>query len=334
MVEYTSDQVPTSPSTETSGPIPASALNAQGVAFSFLGATLGDTHAFPPDSMGAVGPTQYIVAVNGRVRSFNKATGVADGVINADSDVFFSSVMTPVAVNFTSDPRIRYDRLSRRWFIIMIDVPNGTGATPDRIMIAVSDGPIITGSSSWTFYYFRHDLPGSNDDAGEFADYPTLGIDANALYIGVNVFGTRGSGTFDNTTAFVVRKSTLLVTNNAPTNIVVTAFRSLVPNGNNPGPYTPQGVDNYDPSATEGYIIGAARSKTFAYFDQLILRRISNPGGTPSISGNIAVMLPTPARISHSGIERTVMVAMGTERKAPKPSGTANVRSRLPRSTT
>ena len=38
----------------------------------FTGATLADTLAYPPDSMGAVGPTQYIVAVNGRIRSFNK----------------------------------------------------------------------------------------------------------------------------------------------------------------------------------------------------------------------------------------------------------------------
>jgi hypothetical protein len=55
---------------------------------SFLGATLADTHAFPPDSMGAAGPAQYIVAVNGRIRSFNKTSGLADGVINADTDVF------------------------------------------------------------------------------------------------------------------------------------------------------------------------------------------------------------------------------------------------------
>ena len=29
--------------------------------------------------MGAVGPTQFIIALNGRVRSFSKATGQADG---------------------------------------------------------------------------------------------------------------------------------------------------------------------------------------------------------------------------------------------------------------
>jgi hypothetical protein len=80
----------------------------------FTGATLNDTRSFPPDSMGAAGPAQYIVAVNGRIRSFDKQTGVADGVINVDTDVFFNSVMAPPATNnFTSDPRIRYDRLSQ-----------------------------------------------------------------------------------------------------------------------------------------------------------------------------------------------------------------------------
>ncbi len=39
--------------------------------------------AFPPDNMGAIGPAQYIVFVNGRIRSFNKTTGVADGVLDA-----------------------------------------------------------------------------------------------------------------------------------------------------------------------------------------------------------------------------------------------------------
>jgi hypothetical protein len=138
-------EVAPSPAADPSGPIPASAVNAQGVAFSFLGVTLADTLAYPPDSMGAVGPSQYIVAVNGRVRSFNKTTGIADGAINVDTDVFFASVMTPTPVNFTSDPRIRYDRLSGRWFITMLDVPNGTGATANRMMIAVSDGSVITG---------------------------------------------------------------------------------------------------------------------------------------------------------------------------------------------
>lgn len=270
---------------EPSGPVAEAAGT---TSTSFTGATLYDTLAFPPDSMGAVGPAQYIVAVNGRIRSFNKTNGAADGVLNANPDVFFESVMTPPATNnFTSDPRIRYDRLSGRWFLIIIDVPGQSGTIPNRIMLAVSDGPVIKPSTVWTFYQFQHDLvtPTSNSDTGKFADYPTLGIDANALYIGVNLFGSRGQGSFANTTAFVVRKSSVL--NGGP--IVVTPFRGLIANNpNDSGPYTPQGVDNYDPGATEGYFIGVDGS----YYGKLKLRRVSNPGGTPSISDNVTITIP------------------------------------------
>src|SRR6266478_9339074 len=71
------------------GESPITPLSPQATTINFTGATLTDTRAYPPDSMGAAGPAQFIVAVNGRVRSFNKTTGVADGVIDVDTDVFF-----------------------------------------------------------------------------------------------------------------------------------------------------------------------------------------------------------------------------------------------------
>jgi hypothetical protein len=259
----------------------------QALNVNFTGATLADTQSFPPDSMGAAGPSQFIVAVNGRIRSFDKTTGTADGVMNVNSDVFFNSVMTPpTSNNFTTDPRIRYDRLSQRWFITMLDIPGQQGTLPNRILIAVSSGSIVTASTVWSFFYFEHDLVGTtpNADTGFVADYDTLGIDANALYIGVNIFGSRGlRSSFKNTTGFVVQKSSIL----GAGPIVVTAFRQLIPHKGS-GPYTPQGVDNYDPAATEGYFIGVNSSA----YGQIILCRISNPGGTPSISPNIAITLP------------------------------------------
>jgi hypothetical protein len=258
-------------------------LAAQTGVLNFTGATLADTASFPPDSMGAAGPAQYLVAVNGRIRSFDKTTGLADSVLNANPDAFFATVMTPpVSQNFTSDPRIRYDRLTGRWFIIIIDVPGAQGLLPNRVLLAVSSAPVITPATTWTFFYFQHDLvtPTSKTDTGNFADYPTLGIDAQALYIGVNVFGGR-RGSFINTTAFLIRKTSIL--GNGP--IVVTPFRDLIGNGTQGGPYTPQGVDNPDPSATEGYLIGVDNS----YYGRLSLRRISNLGGSPTISGNLAI---------------------------------------------
>ena len=89
----------------------------QAVSTTFTGATFVETGAFPPDTMGAAGPTQFVVFLNGRLRTFNKTTGVADGVLNLDPDVFFNSVKSVPpggGINFVIYPQVRYDRLIGR----------------------------------------------------------------------------------------------------------------------------------------------------------------------------------------------------------------------------
>ncbi|MBX7223172.1 MAG: IPT/TIG domain-containing protein [Blastocatellia bacterium] len=257
----------------------------QAVGTTFAGPTLTDTGAFPPDTMGAVGPTQFLVGVNGRIRVYDKATG-APGALNSSTNTFFSSVRNGSG---TSDPRVRFDRLTNRWFIIIINV-----STPNRVLLAVSDGPTITGSTVWSFFFFLHSdvLPAGEETC--LADYPTLGIDAKALYIGVNQF-CGAQQTFSGTTAFVVNKSTLLAGS-----LVVTAFRGLTGGGSGAGPATPQGVDNFDPNANVGYLIGTDN----ASLGRLVVRRISDPGGIPSISPNIFLTVPAtsnPITVRHFG---------------------------------
>src|ERR1035441_10301047 len=244
----------------------------QVVGTSFLGAQISDTVGYvPPDSMGDIGINQIVVCVNGRIRSFTR-NGVADGALDTTTDSFFASVLHSSS---TSDPRVRFDRLSGRWFITMITVN-----TPNFVLIAVSSGPTITSASSFTFFSFQA-------SSSNFGDYDTLGVDANALYIGVNVLS---GNSFVNTTGFVVNKANLL-----SGTLTVTTFANLITGGRNShGPFTPQGVNNDDPIATQGYFLGVDDRST----GTLALRRVSNPGGTPSISANI--LITVPATISPS----------------------------------
>ena len=245
----------------------------QTVGVTFAGPKLSESGFIPPDCNGDCGPTQILVTGNGRIKVFDK-TGVL-GALNTTTDNFFTSVRSAG----TSDAHVRYDRLTQRWFISMIDV-----ATPNRVMLAVSSGSNITGAASFTFYFFQHDLVGTtpNADTGGFADYDTLGLDKFALYIGVNVFNAAGTA-FLGTTGFVINKTSLI-----SGTLFVTPFRQLC-TGSGAGPYTPQGVYNDDPNSTEGYFIGTDN----AVFSQLDIRRITNPGGVPSISGNITITVPT-----------------------------------------
>lgn len=269
----------------------------QTLSTNFNGPTLTDTGAFPPDTMGTVGPAQYISFVNGRIRSYTKA-GVADGVINADPDVFFASVMTPVAPpvlqNFTSDPQIRYDRFTARWYMSIIDVPclnaGCTSVGANRWLLAVSNAAsngVITGATVWTFFQFQ-------PDAANFCDYPSLGTDVNALYVGCDMFDPAGA--FAGTNGYVIQKTSVL----GAGPIVVNAFANMAA-GAGAGPESPRGVDNFDPTATEGYFVGPDN----AVFGAITFRRISSPGSaTPTISANIVVSVNTttsPNRVPHAG---------------------------------
>jgi hypothetical protein len=66
------------------------------------------------------------------------------------------------------------------------------------------------------------------------------------------------------------------------------------------GPYVPQGVDNYDPAATEGYFIGVSNLA----FGKLMLRRVGTPAGTPTVSADIPITVTAtsfPIRVPHFG---------------------------------
>jgi hypothetical protein len=274
-------------------------MSPQAIGLNFTGATLSGTNStssFPPDNDGAIGPTQYVIAVNGRLVSYNKTTGVADGVLNATTDVFFSNVRNGSS---TSDPQIRYDRLTGRWFVTIINVPTNQ----NRWLLEVSDptsNGVISGATTWTGFFFQPSTvaPVPLNSATMFSDYPTLSVDANALYVGVDEFAGSGQP-FQQCDAFVIKKTSVL----GAGPISVTAFRALMSSpavgGDYSGPFAPRGVDNNDPTSNEGYMIGSDGNS----FGNFWLVRIANPGTSPTLTQQmIPVLAENVARgVSHSG---------------------------------
>lgn len=228
----------------------------------------------PPDPMIAVGPKQVVLVVNGRIRVFDKTNGALQ--YDVDADVFFNDVRDGSNV---VDPRVVYDPLSQRWFIVGITIFSKN----NRITLAVSNSSVLTLQSTVTLFYFQQNKvgPTPNVDTGLFADYETLGVDGAALYMGCNMFNSTL-----HTSLFVVNKADLIAGT-----LTVTAFRNVGSSGNG-GPWTAQGVSNSTiPNPTEGYFIGT----DYDLQGRLVMRKILNPGGTPSISSNINITVPTTA---------------------------------------
>lgn len=254
-------------------------------------ATLADTQSLPPDTMGDIGPTQYLVGLNGRLRTLNKTTGVKDGVLDTDPDVFFSPIRNGA---ITSDPRVRYDRRTGRWFILMITV-----AVPNRFVLAVSNTSTITAGTVWSQFQWTNTrtLGGVGGAASCLSDYPTLGIDEDALYIGTNQFcgADVNALAFDSTSAFVINKAALV-----GGTLSVAQFDGVLPNDTAFGIYTPQGVDNFDSGTNEGYFIGVDNKQ----FGNLVVRRVSSPSASPSLSADINITVPAtafPDDVPHAG---------------------------------
>src|SRR5947208_1279516 len=103
-----------------------------------------ESQFIPPDSVGDVGPTQILAMANGRIKVFDR-TGALGG-LNATDGTFFASVSGGSDV---TDPQVRYDRLSGRWFVTELST-----TSPNKILIAVISGSTITSASSFTFFSF------------------------------------------------------------------------------------------------------------------------------------------------------------------------------------
>ncbi|HTL18865.1 MAG TPA: hypothetical protein VL793_16630 [Patescibacteria group bacterium] len=147
----------------------------------FTAATLRvDSSAVPPDSEGAVGLSHYVEFINGRFSVFNKSDGAQ--VKTMTDRVFWSQAgITLPSTWDVTDPRLIFDTSSQRWFASQVDFDTTGAINTNRFLLAISSSPDPTGS--WNAVFIPSD-PGGN----LFADFPTLGMDAEAVYLSGDMF--------------------------------------------------------------------------------------------------------------------------------------------------
>lgn len=149
----------------------------------FTGATLyADSSAVPPDSDGAVGPTNFVVFVNGRFSVFDKVS--ATKVQTMSDATFWANAGVSLGGLSISDTRVIYDPLSQRWFASQVDF-NPNDLESNRFLLAVSSSADPTGV--W------NGLAWPADPGGTLTDFPRLGLDANGVYLTGNQYDVSGN---------------------------------------------------------------------------------------------------------------------------------------------
>jgi hypothetical protein len=156
------------------------AVPSMSIGQNFTGSTLFvNSQAIPPDSNGVIGPRHFVEFINGSFTVYNKTNGASVKRI-ADTKFWSNAGVILATSDAVTDPRVIYDPLSQRWFASMVDFDANASSDPtleaNDFLLAVSATSDPTGV--WKGFLFQAD-----PDNGYFADFPTLGVDSNGVYM-------------------------------------------------------------------------------------------------------------------------------------------------------
>ncbi len=272
------------------GAAPAQATQAA-IGLSFEGISQYDFNvSVLPGAAGAVGASQFVEFVNGGFGVYSKATGASQKLISDDAFWVAAGQQRTFGT-----PRVLYDKPSNRWIALAYGNIAPGFQLPD-VLIAVSNTSDAAGtwqSTKLTAF------------AGGTADYPTLAIDRNAVYIGNDNYAA--SGEFAGTTLNVIPIASL-INNAAPTIAGLKQFVTpySVGPGNLDRGYTIQGV-NSQSAGTTGKVVAASLLKPAVQrYDVL-------DAGTPGATETAIVQLG--AAFKDNGLARQPAAAVPANRR-------------------
>jgi hypothetical protein len=158
----------------------------------------------PPDQGLCVGNGFVVEMVNSAYTVYNTAGKAVAGPFNVNGP--FNEGLS----EFTSDPRCYFDLATHTWFAVVLSINPGETAASVDIAVNTSGDP----TNPWTAY--KLDTSDVGGAAGPkhagcpcYGDQPTLGIDAQNLYITTNEFSLKGEQ-FNGAQVYAFSKKDLL----------------------------------------------------------------------------------------------------------------------------
>jgi hypothetical protein len=234
----------------------------------------------PPDTQGAVGADHVVELENGGFSVYDKQDGT-EIARTADLDEFWEAAGVDPDGLWSFDPRVLYDPTSERWFAVSVDGaglgPTG-GVGANRILVAVSETSDPT--QGWTGFAIDSDATDRS-----WADFPQVGLDADALYVSASMLGVGGVGAVTNTFV-VVPKADLLAT--APTASGATSLQRV---GTRVSGFVPTPVVDLDGGGLPTHLY----SGRLTQFGAIQSSRIDGPVDAPTYTGGGFIMIdPMP----------------------------------------
>ncbi|HEV3167009.1 MAG TPA: PEP-CTERM sorting domain-containing protein [Isosphaeraceae bacterium] len=216
----------------------------------------------PPDTMGAIGATQFAEFTNGSFTVYDKTTGGPVGSPESLTAFWQNAGITGLSIPGgggagTTDPHVLFDPVSQHWFAVTIT----DGQTPNRILVGVSNTADATGT--WKGFAI-----GNLSSPGTFADFPTVGIDRNGLFVSLNNFN---GGSAASEGVLVIPKAALIGGSVAG----ATQFTNIPISSTG---FTPAPIVDYDNAATSHLLVSSFNSTS------LVFSTINNTTTSPTLS--------------------------------------------------
>ncbi len=258
-----------------------------------LGLVAGDS--VPPDTTGAIGPSDYVEFVNTEVGVFDRADLGLDDSISLDEFVGESG-------NDVFDPQIQWDPQSSRWLYVADDVV----APGDNLLAfgwSIDDtdsDPLPFGPTGWCQFIV-------NNAPDEFEDYPKLGHNDNHILIGTNVFDDSGGPNQDE---FITARIWAIDkpasgddTCTPPSAFLSGTSGAPLLDANGEPASTPVPANTFEASAN-GNVVAAEDPTAVADADEITAWHVSGPAGAPVLTTLGAVSVgnfDVPANVPQPG---------------------------------